>query len=153
MSAIELDPWYVTGFCEGEAAFTYSRAGGSFAVAFSIKLREDNKKLLEEIWEYFEYVGKIYYCKPAEPRERSGATKASACYRVTMAEELAIIASHFDKYPLHGEKKRQAFEIWKKMVTHKLENYRNINYDVLRKLAQELSSLNQKSRAFIVHKR
>lgn len=149
----ELDPWYVTGFCDGEAAFTYSRAGGSFAVYFSLRQREDNKQILEAIHEYFHYVGNIYRAKESLPTKNSGHTKPSAYYRVTVADELKIIIDHFDRYPLQSEKKRQAYEVWRQMVLHKIENYRSINYDILRALAEKLSSLNSKSRAFLIHRR
>jgi hypothetical protein len=55
-----LNPWYVTGFADGEAAFTYSRAGGSFGIYFSIKQREDNRQLVEEIYHFFGSIGQIY---------------------------------------------------------------------------------------------
>ena len=147
----ELNPWYVTGFCDGEAAFTYSRSGGSFAVYFGIKQREDNQQIVEDIQEYFDYVGVIYKAKESLPTKNSGHTKASVYYRVSRADELAIIIGHFDKYQLQSKKKLEAYKVWKKMAIHKLENYRDINYDTLRSLAEKLSNLNSKSRAFKVH--
>ena len=149
----ELNPWYVTGFCDGEAAFTYSRAGGLFAIYFGIKQREDNKQIIEDIKEYFNHVGVLYHAKEASPTKNSGLTKASVYYRVTRSDELTEITDHFDKYPLKSKKKLEAYKIWREMVIHKLENYRNTNYDNLRALAEKLSSLNSKSRAFKVHSR
>ena len=85
--------------------------------------------------------------------KNSGYTQPSAYYRVTKVDELLIIIDHFDRYPLQSEKKRTAYGVWREMVMHKSENYRNINYDTLRALAEKLSSLNSKSRAFIIHRR
>ena len=147
----DLDPWYITGFCDGEAAFTYSRNGGSFTVCFGLKQREDNKKIIEDIWEYFNCVGYIYRNKEAEPTKNSGLTKSSAYLRVIKPDELIVIIDHFDKYPLQSLKKLEAYKVWREMVMHKVENYRNIDYDKLRALAEKLSSLNSKSRAFKVH--
>lgn len=149
----ELNPWYVTGFCDGEAAFTYSRAGGSFAICFGLKQREDNRQIIEDIQAYFSYVGNIYHNKASLPARYSGNTKSSLYYRVTRPDELITIIDHFDKYPLQSRKKHDAYLVWKEMVKHKLENYRSINYDILRALAEKLSSLNSKSRAFKVHSR
>ncbi len=146
-------PWYVTGFCDGEAAFTYSRAGGTFALYFGIKQREDNRQLIEELREYFNYVGNIYRGKEAVPTKNSGFSQPSAYYRVTRIEELKRITNHFDKYPLKSEKKRQVYNVWREMVMYKLENYRHIEYDKLRVLAEKLSRLNSQSRAFKVHKK
>jgi hypothetical protein len=149
----ELDPWYVTGFCDGEAAFTYSRTNGSFGVYFAIKQREDNRQIVEDIRAYFNCVGNIYYGKAATPTKNSGFTKPSAYYRVTRIDELKDIIDHFDRYPLLSKKKFEAYQVWRQMVIHKAENFRSTNYDLLRELASKLSNLNSKSRAFKVHTR
>jgi len=146
-----LSPWYVTGFCDGEAAFTYCRSGGTFGLYFAIKQREDNRQIIEDIREYFNYIGNIYRGKEASPTKNSGFTKASAYYRVTRISELKVVVDHFDKYPLQSKKKEEAYQAWRQMVIHKLENYRDIDYDKLRALAEKLSSLNSQSRAFKVH--
>jgi hypothetical protein len=146
-----LSPWYVTGFSDGEAAFTYCRSGGTFGLYFAIKQREDNRQIIEKIQEYFNYIGNIYRGKEASPTKNSGLTKASAYYRVTRINELEVVVDHFDKYPLQSKKKLEAYRVWREMVMHKLENYRYIDYDKLRALAEKLSSLNSQSRAFKVH--
>ncbi|MBU4346086.1 MAG: LAGLIDADG family homing endonuclease [Candidatus Omnitrophica bacterium] len=148
-----LTSWYVTGFCDGEAAFTYSRDGGSFAVYFSIKQREDNRQIIDEIQEYFGYIGNIYRVKEALPTKNSGFTKPSVYYRVNRIDDLKIVIDHFDKYPLQSKKKLEAYKVWREMVMYKSENYRDIDYNELRPLAERLSSLNMQSRAFKVHRR
>lgn len=148
-----LDPWYITGFCDGEAAFTYSRAGGTFALYFAIKQRQDNRQLLEEIWEYFNYVGNIYQHKESLPAKDSSVSQPAAYYRVTRIHELKRIVEHFDKYPLQSKKKQEVYKIWREMVMYKLENYCNIEYDTLRVLAERLSISNLQSRAFKVDTR
>jgi len=148
-----LDPWYVTGFADGEAAFTYSRAGGSFGLYFSVKQREDNRQIVEEIHNFFNNAGQIYRGKESSGAHKSGSTKPYAYYRVTKSSELQIIVEHFDKFPLQSEKKFEAYKIWREMVVYKKENYRKINYDHLSALAGKLSSLNLQSRAFKIHKR
>lgn len=148
-----LDPWYVTGFADGEATFTYSRAGGSFGLYFSIKQREDNRQIVEEIHNFFNNVGQIYRGKESSGSPKSGSTKPYAYYRVTKSSELQIIVEHFDKFPLQSEKKFEAYKVWREMVVYKKENYRKIDYDHLSALAGKLSSLNLQSRAFKIHKR
>ena len=100
-----LDPWYITGFADGEAAFTYSRAGGSFGIYFSIKQREDNRQIVEEIHNFFNGIGQIYRGKESKSSPKSGFTKPYAYYRVTKSAELQKIVEHFDKYPLQSQKK------------------------------------------------
>jgi hypothetical protein len=146
-----LDPWYITGFCDGEAAFTYSRAGGSFGLYFGVKQRADRRQIIEEIQRFFGGIGYIYHAKEALPTNNSGFTKASTYYRVTKSSELEIIVSHFDKYPLQSKKKFEAYGIWREMVKHKSANYRNIDYMKLHAWAEKLSAINSKSRAFKIH--
>jgi len=148
-----LNPWYVTGFCDGEAAFTYSRADGTFALYFAVRQREDNQQIVEEIQQYFGYVGSIYRGKEALPTKNSGFSQPNVYYRVTRINELKAVIDHFDKYPLQSKKKLEAYSVWRAMVIYKLENYRGIDYDKLRSLAEKLSSLNSQSRAFKVHKK
>lgn len=149
----ELNPWYITGFCDGEAAFTYSRNGSSFGLYFSIVQRKDNEQIINDIWTYFNYVGNVYNRKAASPTRNNGFTNPSVYYRTTRTDELTVIIDHFDKYPLQSQKKLEAYKVWREMVMHKLANYRATNYDTLRALAEKLSKLNSKSRAFKVHSR
>ncbi|MDP3041999.1 MAG: LAGLIDADG family homing endonuclease [Candidatus Omnitrophota bacterium] len=148
-----LDPWYVTGFADGEAAFTYSRAGGSFGIYFAIKQREDNRQIVEEIHNFFGGVGYIYRGKESNGAPKSGFSKPYAYYRVTKSSELQKIVEHFDKYPLQSQKKHEAYQVWREMVIHKRDNYRNIDYNRLSELAGKLSILNLQSRAFKIHKK
>ncbi|MDD5155416.1 MAG: LAGLIDADG family homing endonuclease [Candidatus Omnitrophica bacterium] len=135
-----LTPWHITGFCDAAAAFTYSRAGGTFALYFAIKQKEENREILEAIREYFGHIGKIYN------------QKLSLTYRITKIEELRRILGHFDKYPPQIKKKDEAYRIWRDMVRHKLENYRDVDYNKLRILAERLSSLNAKGQALKTRK-
>lgn len=148
-----LTPWYITGFADGEAAFTYSRIGGTFALYFAIKQRGDNRQIVEEIQKYFNYIGNIYRGKESSGASKGGFTKPSVYYRVTRIDELKRIVEHFDRYPLQSRKKQEAYNVWREMVVHKFENYRDVDYNKLRALAEKLSSLNPQSRVFRVHKK
>src|SRR2546425_126520 len=59
-----LDPWYVTGFVDGEGSFTYSRAGRNVLPFFAIKLTVEDVGILESIQEFFDGIGKIYHILP-----------------------------------------------------------------------------------------
>jgi len=137
-----LTPWYITGFCDGEASFTYSRSGSrGVNLYFAIRLRSDDRPIIEEIQNFFG-VGKIYTVKARPPGRHSGFTKESTYYRVTRIHELAKIVQHFDKYPLTS-KKAKPYQIWRKMVKQK-QNFRRQNPIQAHKLAQQLSGLNSK---------
>lgn len=147
-----IDPWYVTGFCDGEAAFTFSRAGGSYCLYFAIRQRADNAQIIEEIYKYFNCAGYLYHAKGMAPTKSSGLTQPSIYYRITKIDEFEVILRHFDKYPLQSVKKRETYNVWRDMVLYKKEHYRDVDYDTLRKFADTLSQLNSKSRAYRRHK-
>ncbi len=132
-----LDPWYITGFVEGEGCFTYSRSGRQMALYFAIKLTGADAALLDAIRIFFGGAGRIYRVKPRAPIPRSGFTKAAAYYRVCKTVELDRIVSHFDIYPLRGLKTR-SYAIWKEMVAVKKLPPRQRG-DTLDSLAHKLS--------------
>ncbi|MCD5397618.1 LAGLIDADG family homing endonuclease [candidate division NPL-UPA2 bacterium] len=136
---MELDPWFVTGFCVGEASFTYSRTGRGINLYFSLKQKEGDRELVEKIGGFFG-VGKIYAVKAAPSRARGGFTRPSAYYRVCKILELERVAEHFDKYPLVG-KKADSYRVWKKMFLLK-RKFRRPDFDRLQELASQLSDLN-----------
>jgi len=141
-----LSPWYITGFCDGEACFTYSRTGtrGCLNLYFCIRLRDDNRYIVERIRNFFG-VGKIYAVKPRPPGPHNGFTKASVFYRVHRVPELARIVQHFDKYPL-SSKKAMAYQIWKEMFMLK-RKFRNPDFAKLEELASKLSESNSRNTA------
>jgi hypothetical protein len=145
-----LDPWFVTGFSDGEAAFTYSKCNNVFALYFSVRQREDNREIVEKIQGYFGGIGKIYRGKEALPTKNSGYTKPSAYYRVCKQEELMNIVAHFDKYPLQS-KKQEVYNVWRQMAITKTHYALNCESEEFKIFSEKLSRMNQKSRAFKKH--
>jgi hypothetical protein len=137
-----LNPWYVTGFSDGESAFTYSRSGNNLSLYFAIKLNFEDRNLLYQIKDFFG-VGKIYVGRPVLPGKHSGYTKTSFYYRVSKISELSKVIEHFDKYPPIG-KKASTYPIWKEMVALKKE-YRKPNKAELNRLADKISALTSKN--------
>jgi len=111
-----LDPWYVTGFVEGEGTFTFSRNGFSLSLFFAIKLTGRDRVILEAIRDYFGGIGKIYDVKARAPAgPGSGYTKAAAYFRTSRLDQLDVVLDHFDTYPLRGSK-ATSYSIWREMV-------------------------------------
>ena len=134
-----LDPWWVTGFVEGEGCFTYSRSGsGSIALYFAVKLTRADRTLLEALQRFFGGVGIIYDVGPRVTSPGSGFTKAASYYRVCRREHLGRILAHFDTYPPRGAK-ANSYRIWREMVLLKLESVRPLR-DRLNALAALLSA-------------
>jgi len=145
MESIEdINPWYVTGFCDGESTFTYSRSGENLNLYFAIKLNVDDRDVLYKIKDFFG-VGNMYVGRPVPPRKYSGHTRTYFYYRVSKIRDHLRVIEHFTKYPLIG-KKAASFSVWKDMVSLKL-NYRKPNREELNRLAAKLSSLTGKNTA------
>ena len=138
-----LDPWYVTGFVEGEGTFTFSRNGRQMTLYFAVKLTGSERSILEAIQEYFGGIGTIYNVKPVAPRQSSGYTKAAAYYRVCRREELERVMEHFDQYPLRGAK-AASYAIWREMVVLK-RAFRKPARAELEALAARLSAVSPRN--------
>ena len=108
-----LNPWFVTGFIDGEGSFILSiyknkrcSTGWAVSLIFSIGLHENDRILLALFQKYFG-VGKIYY------ETGRGVIR----YRVSSQKDLLKIINHFDNYPLITNKLadynlfKQAFEL------------------------------------------
>jgi hypothetical protein len=140
-----LQPWYVTGFVEGEGSFTYSKAGSSLALYFSIRLPESDRAVLVQMQAFFNGVGKIYRQKGSKPVGSDNAKHASY-YRVNRAQHLPVILNHFEAYPLKGEK-ALSFSIWREMVNLKLKRQRDGVSPELLELATRLSAASPRNRS------
>jgi hypothetical protein len=112
-----LDPWYVTGFVDGEGIFTYNRDRGRTrtAVVFAIRLVATDRAILESVRRFFGGSGRIYSAPKRAARRRAGFSKATCYFKVTRPAELLRIVDHFDRYPLQAQK-RQVYDIWREMV-------------------------------------
>ena len=143
MKGENMNPWYVTGFCEGEASFTFSRNGkNNIALYFAVKLTAADSDLVEGIRDFFG-VGKIYPVKKIEAKEKCGRTKSAAYYRVSALGDLLPIVEHFDTYPLQG-KKRERYELWKRALRLKIDRPEGYK-DEAWKIAESLSAMSPKS--------
>lgn len=110
-----LDPWFVTGFTDGEGSFMLSilknswhcqrRVGWSVNARFEITLHLRDEDILNQIRVYFKNAGNI---------TKYGKDKIS--YRVNDLEQITnIIIPHFQKYPLIT-KKRGDFELFSSAI-------------------------------------
>ena len=110
---------YVVGLTEGEGCFSvslrkpnlkYGSRHWRVDLRFSIKLREDDKELLEQVREFF---GKGYLYFQKEKRKNH-----SHCWRFEISglKNLeAVLIPFFEMHPLRG-KKQKDFEIFKEIA-------------------------------------
>ena len=97
-----MDPWFVTGFTDGEGSFLISiikdnkyKLGWRVICRFEIHLNKKDLHLLKKIKSFFN-VGNIYF---------TGKDKTSIQFRVESHSGLVVIINHFEKYPLITKKK------------------------------------------------
>lgn len=131
------DPWYVSGFAEGCASFTYSRSSGVVALYFAIKVSTKDQAILQAVRAFFGGVGRIYPSKASSEPDVKGAD--FLYFRVNRARELGRVVAHFDRYPLKGAKAQQ-YQLWREMVLLK-QRYRRPDTTRLTALASDLSRL------------
>jgi hypothetical protein len=129
-----MNPWFITGFTDGEGCFRISLTkrdnlvGWRVQLFFQIALHQKDKLLLENLQNYLG-VGKIY---------KSG--KDMLQYKIQSLNEIEIILNHFDKYPLISQK-RADYELFKEAYNIVL-NKEHLTNKGLRKIIALRASLN-----------
>ena len=134
-SAPKINPWFITGFVDGEGCFLISvdrnkelKIGWTVQLTFQIGLHYKDKALLEEIKNFFG-VGNITKQGPE-----------SFQYRVSSIKDLVVIINHFKNYPLITQKCAD-FEVWKKAF-YLVQNREHLTEEGLTEIVEIKSSLN-----------
>lgn len=104
----KLDPWFITGFTDGEGSFSVcvrkksnSELGFHVSIVYSIgaEVNPLNLKLLEKVKEYFDGVGSI------------SKSANMYIYEVSSIKSLINIRKHFENFPLQTTKYLN-FKLW-----------------------------------------
>lgn len=125
----ELDPEFVTGFCEAAASLTFSRSGKQLSLYFAVKLPARDRALLERLRDFFAGAGTLY----------DQASGSAAYYRIARLRELEAVVGHFDAHPFQGHK-GEVFRVWREMVLYKVQTRRRPDREPLDRLAARLSA-------------
>lgn len=112
----KLNPYYVTGFVDGEGCFLINimarskqKLGYHVSLMFKLKLHSRDSVLLENIRNYFSNVGNIQFRKDGYIE-----------FIVSSIKDIEVIINHFDSYPLITQKWsdyqlfKQTFELIKR---------------------------------------
>ena len=133
---LQLDPWWVTGFVDGEGCFKIQivkdnrqKTGWQVRLYFSISLHIKDKPLLEQIKILFRHVGSITKYGPQ-----------SLHLQVQSIKELKIIIDHFEKFPLLTNK-RADFELFKRVLIL-IKNKEHLTPEGLRKIIAIRAAMN-----------
>jgi len=136
INSASLNPFFVTGFADGEGCFWISiskdkgfNTGWRVRLYFEIHIHKKDQVLLEQIKNFYD-VGKTF-----EKHDNS------IQYLVSSVKDLQVIRKHFEKYPLHT-KKRADFELWIK-VLDLIQNKEHLTVQGLQKIVAIRASLNR----------
>jgi hypothetical protein len=132
---VSLNPYFVTGFSDGEACFFIGfnaskkyQTGYQVQAIFQISLYNQDSALLSQIQSYFG-AGKI-----------SKHGKNSVYLRVTSSKDLRVVISDFDKYPLSSQK-RADYELFKQAL-ELIQNKKHLTADGLKEIVSIKASMN-----------
>jgi hypothetical protein len=130
-----LNPWFITGFTDGEGYFSIgisknkNKVGWQVKLEFGISLHKKDRALLEDIQKYFS-TGNIFI----------HPTQKIINYRV-LFKDLEKIIKHFDQYPLITQKLAD-FELFK--LAYKLVlNNEHLKLEGLKKVVALKASMNK----------
>ena len=98
----KLNPFYVTGFSDGEACFHLAigvnpryKIGYYVNPGFIISIHKKDEELLRRIQAFFGGIGVI---------KQSATTRNTVEFRVLSINDLNVLIEHFDQYPLITKK-------------------------------------------------
>jgi len=130
-----IEPWFLTGFTDGESCFTISifrskefKTGWGVNTIFQIGLHRKDEALLKQIQSFFG-VGSIIKHGPE-----------SILYRVGSVKDLAVLIKHFDNYPLQNKKQADYFLF--RIVVNLINNKVHLTMEGLRKIVVVRASMN-----------
>ena len=135
-----LNPWWVTGFIDGEGCFHISifprkssKVGWQVKLVFTITLNGKDYVLLEEIRNFFGQVGTINF--------KEKTMESSVQWRVESVKDLIKIVDHFCKYPLITEK----YSDWKlfKKAFNLVQRSEHLTYEGLREIVAIKAAMNR----------
>jgi len=114
---------FIAGFVSGEGCFFVTIQRGhtytpQVICGFSLKVRADDLELIRTIWRALDFAGNIHHISAKRYRYNWDSVQRhdSVLLIARKLEELTNnIIPFFDKYPLHGQKRRN-YEIWKEVV-------------------------------------
>ena len=134
----KVDPWYVTGFSDGEGCFSVTftqraklKTGVETRASFSISQNKRSLSILKEVRDYFG-CGAIRFSKADQTYK----------YEVRSTQDLrSKIIPHFEKYPLQTSK-RTDFELFRE-ICDAMAASKHLNKECLKQLIEKAYTMNE----------
>lgn len=110
-----LDPWWVTGFSDGDACF-YAHISDWLDKDYHINIRKDDRPLLWSILAAFGCRGRIFDRKNLRWKSAVAGAKPQASLRIQDSDALLDnVIKHFDSYSLKT-KKLSSYLLWREAL-------------------------------------
>ena len=117
---------FIAGFVSGEGSFFVSlqqntayKTNTQVVCGFSIKVRADDRELIDLIWQAFDFAGNVHEIHAARYQydyDVGIRRNDAVMYIVRKRSDLVDrIIPFFDTYPVRG-RKRENYELWKQVV-------------------------------------
>jgi hypothetical protein len=134
---------WLAGFADGEGHFQLGVNRGRWSsIRFSIKLRADDKPILDTIQKKLGF-GKVSYRKVSiKEKERIKGTNPQCVLSIYGKRQCWMLMKIFDQCPLRTKKKND-YEIWKKALLIMGYSYVHNSYnpDLIKPLAMNLKTI------------
>lgn len=140
LSLLKKNPWWMTGFIDGEGSFSLTvkdkgEEKKSFQPSLSVSQHVKNTQLFEQFKEFFN-CGNLY------AKKASNGEYKEIQYQISSNKQIKEnVLPHFEKYPLISFKKK-VYEVWSesiKLLSNEPSNERNEKLIKLRKRIKELN--------------
>ncbi len=113
--------YFIAGYVSGEGSFYISApksSAGQLQCGFSLKVRDDDRELVEMVRLALDQAGRIYLIEAKRYQyEWDGVKRQDAVTLMIrrLSELVNTVIPFFDRYPLRG-KKRANYDLWKQAV-------------------------------------
>jgi hypothetical protein len=143
---------FIAGFVSGEGSFFVSlqrnnayRTNTQVVCGFSIKVRADDRELIDQIWRAFDFAGNVHEISAERYRYEydTGLRRNDAVMYIVrkLSDLIEHIIPFFDMYPLHG-RKRENYELWKQVV-YLVEQGKHLTTEGLQDIAEIKAQMNR----------
>ncbi len=140
---------FISGFVSGEGSFYVSartQPRPQVQCGFSIRVRADDRELIESIWRAMDFPGEVYDVPTQRYRYDWDSVKRRDAVML-LARRIGDLANRvvpfFDRYPLRG-RKRYNYELWKQAV-ELVERGEHLTADGMEKILAIKAKLNRYS--------